>query len=104
QPDATLQSPFYFSPAPGQDRLRWLIDTTRRQRELLIFEVLTHGTARRRRGGRNFIIPNSHHSELINEALLTIPAELHEQWIESYMELMLKPFTVGLMNDFEDLE
>jgi hypothetical protein len=103
-PDATLQSPFHFSPAPGQDRLRWLINTTRRQRELLIFEVLTHGTARRRRGGRNFIIPNSQHSELINEALLTIPAELHEQWVESYLELMLKPFTVGLMNDFSDQE
>lgn len=102
--NAALQSPFTQSPAPREDRLRWLIKTTRRQRELLIFEVLTHGAAQKRRAGRNLIIPNPHHSDLINEALQTIPAELHEKWVEAYLALLLKPFTVGLMNDFDDEE
>lgn len=100
--DATLESPFKMPASPREDRLDWLIKTTHRQQELLIFEVLTHGAARRRRAGRDFVIPNPHHSDLINEALQDIPAEQHEKWIEEYLDLLLKPFTVGLMDDFED--
>jgi hypothetical protein len=100
--DATLESPFKLPTAPREDRLDWLIKTTHRQQELLIFEVLTHGAARRRRAGRDFVIPNPHHSDLINEALQEISAEQHESWVEAYLDLLLKPFTVGLMNDFED--
>ncbi len=100
--DATLESPFKMLASPHEDRLDWLIRTSRRQQELLIFEVLTHGAARRRRSGHDFIIPNPHHSDLINEALQDIPAAQHENWIEDYLNLLLKPFTIGLMNDFED--
>ena len=48
------------------------------------------------------LLPNPHHSDLINEALQNIPAEGHEKWIEAYLNLLLKSFTGGLMGDFKD--
>lgn len=101
---STLESPVESPVTPHRDRLDWLIKTTRHRQELMVFEVLTHGAAKRRRAGRDFIIPSSVHSNLINEALQEIPAKQHEKWIEAYLDLLLKPFTVGLMNDFADEE